>query len=111
MNINKDIFKKKFEFKHIYINDLEETSAIYSFWFKDLSFPIYIGKTENLKRRMKEYFSGGHNYDLDNYLNNKKRRNHVYVRFFFCEIKELFKIEEKCIFFFNPKLNKDKIRK
>ena len=111
MKLDENIFKKKFEFKHIFINDLEEESAIYSFWFKDLTFPIYIGKTENLRRRMREYFSGGHNYDLDNYLNNKKRRKYVCVKYFYCEIKELFKIEEKCIFFFNPKLNKDKIRR
>ena len=111
MNINEGIFKKKFEFKHIYINDLEETSAIYSFWFKDLSFPIYIGKTENLRRRMKEYFSGGHNEDLDQYLNKKKRREFIKVKYLFCPENKLKDTEDRYIFFFNPKLNKDKIRK
>ena len=109
--MNEKIFSKKFEFKHIYINDLEETSAIYSFWFKDLIFPLYVGKTENLKRRMKEYFRGGHNKELDDYLNNIKRRKFIQIRYFYCNKEKLTNKEDKCIFFFNPRLNKEKIRK
>jgi len=109
--MNENIFSKKFEFKHIFINDLEETSAIYSFWFKSLTFPLYVGKTENLKRRMREYFRGGHNKELNDYLNNLKRRKHVHIRYFYCNKEQLTNEEDKCILYFNPKLNKEKIRK
>ena len=104
-------FSFEFDFKHIFINDLSERSAIYSFWYKNLNLPLYIGETENLKRRMKEYFNGGHNDDLDSYLNTKKRRQFIKVKYNFCPIKDLKKTEDNYIFFFNPKLNKDKVRK
>ena len=104
-------FTHEFDFKHIFINDLNEKSAIYSFWFKNLNLPLYIGKTENLRRRMKEYFSGGHNEDLDQYLNKKKRREFIKVKYIFSPENKLKDTEDSYIFFFNPKLNKDKIRK
>ena len=104
-------FLYEFDFKHIFINDLNEKSAIYSFWYKNLSLPLYIGETKNLKRRMKEYFAGGHNDDLDQYLNTKTRRKFIRVKYIFCHENKLKDTEDKYIFFFNPKLNKDKIRK
>ncbi len=104
-------FTNEFEFKHIFINDLSNKSAIYSFWYKNLNLPLYIGETENLKRRMKEYYSGGHNDDLDQYLNTQIRRKFIRVKYFFCPINELKKLEEDYIKFHNPSLNKEKKRK
>ena len=46
---------------------------------------------------MKEYFSGGHNEDLDQYL-NKKRREFIKVKYIFCPENKL-KILRIDIFF------------
>ena len=59
---------------------------------------------------MKEYFVGGHNDDLDQYLSTKTRRKFIRVKYIFCPENKLKDTEDKYIFFFNPKLNKDKIR-
>ena len=104
-------FKYEFEFKHIFINDLVDKSAIYSFWYKNLNLPLYIGETENLRRRMKEYYARGHNDDLDQYLKIQMRRKFIKVKYFFCPTKELKKAEDNYIKFHNPTLNKEKKRK
>ena len=104
-------FTNIFPFRHIYINDLLNKPAIYSFWFKEVSQPLYIGKTEKLRRRMFEYYRGGHNLDLDMYLRIEKKRKFIRVKYFNCAMNLLVKKEEDYIFWLNPKFNKDKKRK
>lgn len=82
------LFVNKLFFKHSNIDLLDKNSiVIYSFWIKNLSKPLYIGQTNNFRRRMMEYWRGSHNDLLNSYIRIRKIRENMVIKYFFCEEK------------------------
>lgn len=103
----KELIKKKgYYFNSYNINTYAPSSAgIYTFWHKKNC--IYVGRSNNIKKRIKEHYVSCHNDYLSLWLNTYTRC--IVVKYIkledFPSNMVLSKIESKFILYLNPNTN------